>query len=169
MNFNYAIQQMKDNATIIRSMVEGITNDQARWRPDPNSWSILEVINHLYDEEMSDFRVRLDIILHHSGKPWPGIDPQGWVIERLYNQRDLVESIGNFVREREKSIAWLKGLGTPDLETIYESPFGSMRAGDMFSAWVSHDLLHMRQLVELKWAYTTFMLLPYETAYAGDW
>lgn len=169
MEINYAIQQLKGNEKIIRGMVDGISGEQARWRPEPKSWSILEVINHLYDEDRSDFRVRLDIILHNPGKPWPGINPQDWVTERSYNERDLAESVENFVREREKSIVWLDGLGTPDLETIYESSFGSMRAGDMVSAWVAHDLLHMRQLVELKWAYTNYMLLPYETAYAGDW
>jgi hypothetical protein len=34
---------------------------------------------------------------------------------------------------------------------------------------VAHDLLHMRQLVELHWAYTMTKGDPYRTGYAGTW
>jgi hypothetical protein len=44
-----------------------------------------------------------------------------------------------------------------------------MRAGDMLAAWVAHDLLHMRQLVELHRTYTVTQLAPYDTRYAGEW
>lgn len=69
--------QMANQAGIIHSLTLGISDVQARWKPDPQSWSILEVINHLYDEECADFRVCLDIILHHPDQPWPPINPQG--------------------------------------------------------------------------------------------
>ncbi len=75
----------------------------------------------------------------------------------------------NFLAEREKTLIWLHSLTSPKLETIYTSPFGTMSAGDMFAAMVSHDLLHLRQLVELHWAYTTEALRPYPNDYAGDW
>ena len=138
-------------------------------KPDPGSWSGLEVINHLYDEEREDFRVRLDYILHHPGQPWPGIDPQGWVSERQYNQREIKESLNNFLEARQESLAWLKTLKSPNWAAAYEAPFGKITAGDMFASWVAHDLLHMRQLVELHWAYTTMLLGPHNVDYAGSW
>jgi hypothetical protein len=49
------------------------------------------------------------------------------------------------------------------------APFGQISAGDMFASWVAHDLLHIRQLVELHWAYTTRQLQPYNVEYAGGW
>ncbi|NJN44601.1 MAG: DinB family protein [Anaerolineae bacterium] len=169
MNAHSFFTQMADNAQRIRLFALGVSDEQACWKPNPDSWSILEVINHLLDEEREDFRVRLDIILHHPGKPWPPIDPQGWVTERNYNDRNLEKSLNNFLTEREKTLAWLKDLPTINLETQYTSPFGSMSAGDMFAAMVGHDLLHLRQLVELHWAYTTKILEPYQPGYAGDW
>ena len=39
----------------------------------------------------------------------------------------------------------------------------------MLAAWVAHDLLHLRQLVELHYAWTAQQLQPYSVAYAGDW
>jgi hypothetical protein len=161
--------QMAENAERIRLFTEGVSDAQARWKPSAEAWSILEVINHLYDEEREDFRVRLDIFLHQPDVPLPPIDPQDWVTTRKYNGRDLAESVNNFLAERQNTLAWLRNLENPNLETIYTSPFGSMSAGDMFAAMVSHDLLHLRQLVELHWAYTAKQLAPYQGAYAGEW
>ena len=169
MDLNFFTNQMACHAGSIHSLTLGISDEQARWKPDPQSWSILEVINHLYDEECADFRVRLDFILYHPAQPWPPINPSGWVTERLYNQRDLAVSVDDFLKERRKSLAWLRELETPDWQTSVTAPFGKLSAGDMLAAWVAHDLLHLRQLVELHWAYTLQTAQPYQVNYAGEW
>ena len=161
--------QMANHAGTIHSLTLGISNSQARWKPAPESWSILEVINHMYDEEREDFRVRVDYILHHPDRSWPPINPTGWVTERTYNQRDLPQSVQSFLEERRKSLAWLKGLGSPDWQASVTVPFGRFSAGDIFAAWVAHDLLHMRQLVELHWAYLLQNAQPFQVNYAGEW
>ena len=163
------IQQMELNGSRIRALVEGVSLEQARWRPEPGSWSILEVINHLLDEEREDFRLRLDIILHRPAEPWPPIDPQGWITARRYNERQLEPSLQNFLEERKASLAWLRNLSSPDWNAAYETKFGRMTAGDMLASWAAHDLLHMRQLVELQRAYLVQIAGPYAVGYAGDW
>lgn len=169
MDLDFSITQMTSHAGTIHSLTLGLSAEQAVWKPDPETWSILEVINHLYDEEREDFRVRLDCILHHPGQPWPPINPGGWVTERRYNQRDLAESVEDFLGERRKSMAWLKELGTPDWQASATVSFGQFSAGDILAAWVAHDLLHIRQLVELHWAYTLLTAQPYRVHYAGEW
>lgn len=163
------IVQMADNARGIRALAGGVSEEQARFKPGPDSWSILEVVNHLLDEEREDFRVFLDLVLHRPGEPRPKIAPQAWVTERGYNRRDLGESLQGFAAARETSLAWLRGLSSPDWEATYQAPWGPIRAGDVFAAWVAHDLLHMRQLVEPHWAYPQRRVAPYSTEYAGDW
>ena len=169
MDLDLLTAQMSNHAGTIHSLTLGISTEQACWKPASESWSILEVINHLYDEEREDFRVRVDYILHHPGQPWPPINPQGWVTERGYNQRDLSQSVQSFLEERRKSLAWLKGLGIPDWQASVTVPFGRFSAGDIFAAWVAHDLLHLRQLVELHWAYTLQAVQPFQVNYAGEW
>ena len=169
MNFEFFARQLARNTDRIESLVEGVTSEEAVWRPDSESWSIVEVINHLYDEEREDFRVRLNIILHSPEKPLPDIDPQGWVVVRKYNERDLKRSLKAFLEERNSSLQWLNSLEEPNWSASYEMPWGAIRAGDMFAAWVTHDHLHMRQLVEIHRAYTELMAEPYSLRYAGDW
>ncbi len=169
-DFEKCKTQLANNAQRIHRLIDGVKGEQARWKPDPDSWSILEVITHLYDEEREDFRPRLDVILHKPDRSWSPIDPQGWVTSRKYNQQELQQSLNNYLRERERSLDWLNGLSSPDWQATYDAPWGSpITAGDMFAAWVAHDLLHMRQLVELHWAYTMKITQPFNPQYAGEW
>lgn len=164
------IAQLATQAERIRQLCAGVEDEQARWRPEADAWSMLEVVNHLADEERADFRVRLDCILYRPDEPWPPIDPGAWVLERDYNGRDLPESLARFSEAREESLAWLRSLGNPDLDARAAAPWGgALCGGDMLAAWVAHDLLHMRQLVELHYAWTRRQLRPWSVAYAGDW
>lgn len=164
------VGQLIVNSERIAALAAGVSAEQAQWRPAAESWSVLEVVNHLYDEEREDFRVRLNLILHDPTAAWPPIDPKGWVIDRAYHNRELSSSVQGFLTERAASLAWLKGLAAPDWDAKVETPWGwSITAGDMLAAWAAHDVLHMRQLVELHWAYTTHLAALRTTIYAGEW
>jgi hypothetical protein len=169
MQFEIIYQELAQGVEIIRALASGITQAEARSRPAPESWSVLEVVCHLWDEEREDFRQRLDIILHRPAETWPPIDPQGWVITRKYNDRDLAETLDHFVAERNQSLAWLRSMPAPNWEAEYVTRFGPIKAGDMLASWVAHDNLHMRQLVELRRGKVVSMVEPYDVRYAGDW
>jgi len=109
-------QDLARGAEIIRALIMGVTQAEARFKATPESWSVLEVVCHLYDEEREDFRQRLDIILHRPTEKCPPIDPVGWVTTRGYNERNLAETLDSFLAEREKSLTWLKSLSTPNWE-----------------------------------------------------
>jgi hypothetical protein len=47
MHFQTLYQELANGATIIRALVEGITQEEARFKPTAESWSILEVVCHL--------------------------------------------------------------------------------------------------------------------------
>lgn len=169
MNLAFFITRLRANRQVIARLLDDLTDEQARWKPAPGDWSALEVINHLVDEEREDFRTRLRMTLFHPGEQWPPIDPEGWVVERAYNQRDVPPSLQQFLAEREQSLAWLQTLEGADWDATYEHPLGPIRAGDLLVAWAAHDVLHMRQLVELHWAWVNTVAAPYATDYAGVW
>lgn len=157
------------HAQAIEQLVTDVSDAQARWRPAPESWSMLEVICHLCDEEREDFRARLRHILDQAPGLPPETDPQGWVTARQYNQRALRGAVEQFMQERKASLDWLRTLRAPDWERAVEGPFGRIAAGDMLAAWAAHDLLHLRQLVELRYAYLRQAAAPYRIDYAGRW
>jgi len=168
MKFNTLYQELANSAEMIRALLGGITQEDAQVTT-ADSWSILEVICHLHDEEREDFHEHLDFILNHQNEEWHKIDPQRWVTERKYNKQNFVEMQEKFFAERKKSLEWLQGLSTVDWDIIYASEFGSISAGEMFASWVAHDNLHIRQLVELRRNLIERMTQPYDIQYAGDW
>ena len=74
MNIEYITVRMSANVEAVSSLAKGVDDEQARWRPAPGKWSILEVIGHLYDEEQFDFRTRVDYTLNHPGEEWPPLN-----------------------------------------------------------------------------------------------
>ena len=169
MEFETLYQDLAHGAEIIRALVLGVTQAEARVRPTPESWSILEVVCHLIDEERDDFRQRVDLMLNRPGETWPPIHPGAWVTERKYNERDLEQSLNDFLAERAKSLAFLKGLESANWNASTVTEFGERKAGDLLGSWVAHDNLHMRQLVELRRVRLQKNTSPYDIRYAGEW
>jgi hypothetical protein len=161
--------QLARGGEIVAALVAGVSASEARVRPAPDAWSILEVLAHLRDEEQEDFRPRLDVVLHRPEATWTRIDPAAWVVERRYNEGDLAETLLAFRAAREQSLAWLGGLAAPDWSREYRAPFGAITAGDLLASWAAHDLLHARQLLELRRARLLTEAAPHRTQYAGDW
>lgn len=162
--------RLAENAAVITGLVANVDDRQARWRPSPDAWSLLEVVNHLVDEEREDFRMRLDYLLHRPGEPWPPIDPAGWVTARGYNQREVDQSLDTFLAERRASLLWLDGLIEPDWGRAEQHPVaGLFTAADMLSSWLAHDFLHIRQLNELHYQHHARRVAPARIDYAGDW
>jgi hypothetical protein len=161
-------RELRANADRIAALVGNVTSDQSRWRPSADVWSIREVVAHLHDEERQDFRVFLPglLALERPLPPdlaEPSDRPTG-------NDRELEASLTGFLDERARSIAWLETLGEPDWDATGELPWGAtIRAGDMLASWAVHDVLHIRQLVELLHAHVVREAAPFDPAHAGEW
>jgi hypothetical protein len=169
MEFNTLYQELTHSTEMIRALLTGISQEEARVKPSRGSWSFLEVVCHLHDEEREDFREHLDFILHRQHEEWHPVAPQAWVKLRTYNRRNFKSMQRKFFFERRKSLRWLKGLKNADWDIIYNSKWGTMRAGDMFASWVAHDNLHIRQLTELRRMRIEKITRPYHIEYAGEW
>ena len=169
MEFRTLYQELQQSTEMIRALLLGITPEEARLKPSPESWSILEVVCHLYDIEREDFREHLDFILHRQQEDYHAIDPQAWIMERKYNEQDFGEMQSKLFVERQKSLDWLEEISDADWDTAYTSEYGTVSAGEMLSCWVAHDNLHLRQFVELRRTRIEKITEPYPIEYAGDW
>jgi hypothetical protein len=170
MKFTEIYQEMINSTEIIRALTANVTQEESQSKPTPETWSMLEVICHLYDEEREDFHEHLDFILYRQDKKkWQEINPPAWVISRKYNEQNFAEMQTKFLEERRKSLDWLIDLSHSDWDITCATPFGPISAGDILASWAAHDNLHIRQLVELQRHQIEIASHPYRIAYAGDW
>ena len=101
---------------------------------------------------------------------WPPIDPEGWAVERNYRERNLAGELQRFLDLRATNLDWLRSLDEPDWSVEHTHPvMGSMRAGDILSAWAAHDLLHLRQLVKRRYELIDDAADSFDVQYAGAW
>lgn len=166
---SYVIESLARNRDVFLGLLDGLTAEETSWKPQPQKWSLLEIVCHLYDEEREDFRTRVQHTLTSPTTDAPPIDPEGWVISRKYSEQDYHEMLQRFLHEREQSVDWLRSLQSPPWDSTYVHPkYGPMSAEFFLINWLAHDMLHIRQILRVRYHYlaqsTSESLL-----YAGEW
>ncbi len=65
MDLHNAVTQLKVQGQALTHLGSGLSEKQARWKPSPESWSLLEVLNHL---------VNFESLQKEHGQPIPKAD-----------------------------------------------------------------------------------------------
>lgn len=158
---------------VLSALLHGLPDSEMRRRGPKGAWSILEIVNHLADEEADDFPLRLRLTLEDPLQEWPAIDPEGWARQRDYNASDPGESLARFSERRARSVQWLRSLAAsgspPDWSATKKHPQGDLRAGDLMASWMAHDMLHLRQIAKRLWELAEVRAPGFSPAYAGPW
>ena len=163
------INSLERFANILSAVVNGLSVEDARWKPTDGAWSILEIVTHMADEEVEDFPARLRSTLDDPKRQWNPIDPEGWAVQRRYNDGDLDEQVRRFVSLRGESIDWLRRLSDPKWSNTFVHPKGEISAGDLLASWAAHDALHLRQIAKRLFQMTQRDAGEYSAKYAGSW
>jgi hypothetical protein len=163
------IKHLESNRLVFQSLLDGRQPDEYNFRPDNNSWSILEILCHLLDEEREDFKTRVRNTLTTPLKQPPSIDPVGWVVSRKYAEQVYAERLESFLTERRISVKWLKSLDNPSWNNVYLHPTaGDMTAYSLLANWLAHDYHHIRQINRRMYEYLQ-KKSNVSLAYAGEW
>jgi hypothetical protein len=169
-NLSMMIDRMERFPATLSTLLADIPNQDARFKPQTGAWSILEILRHLGDEEVDDFRARVRSTLEDPARPWSPIDPETWARDRRYNDDDPAEALDRFACERAASIAWLRTLANPDWSLTYAHPkAGPIAAGDLMLSWAAHDALHLRQISKRIYELTLRDAPKFSADYAGPW
>lgn len=161
------IARLERGPAAVEALVAGLSDADWRWRPPEGGWSIVEVVNHLADEETLDFRARVRSTLEDPKRAWPGMDPEGDVARKGFQQRDPAESLRRFRDERAASLAWLRSLAQPRWENAYEHPRGNLTAGELLASWAAHDARHLQQIAKRLHGLAARDGAPWSVGYAG--
>lgn len=76
----------------LRDAVAGMTDDQLNAKPVPGRWSTRQVICHVTDCEIV-YADRMKRVLVEDNPPMLNLDPDAFVAELAYDQRDVEEEL----------------------------------------------------------------------------
>lgn len=167
-SINHIINHLESHRAVYEKLF--LTDSEALiyWKPDKDKWCLLEIVCHLIDEEIEDFRYRVKHTLTTPDQPAPPIDPVGWPTSKKYFEQDFKTSVSRFLEERDLSINWLRSIKNGNWTNEYKHPqIGNITAKQFLANWLAHDYLHIRQIMKLKFQYLEHVSGE-DLSYAGE-
>lgn len=133
---------------ILRGLMTEISEEDARWKPADDRFSIAEVLSHLSHSEGHCYRLRLDRFLTEEMPEFEPDDAQMYL--ELYKNADPEEDFAHFEDQRETNIAFLRGLPVEmGKRKATHKTAGEITLSQMLHEWALHDIGHIRQIAEL--------------------
>jgi len=91
-------------------LLKGVPKAKLRKRPEPQKWSIHEIMTHMADTEVV-YGFRLRLMLGAPGATLIGFDQDVWVTALHYDKRDTATALEQFAALRKATLALLKTIG----------------------------------------------------------
>jgi hypothetical protein len=134
--------------TILRGLMSEISDEDARWKPAEDRFSIAEVLSHLSHSEGHCYRLRVDRFLSEEMPTFEPDDAQMHL--EVYKTADPEEDFASFEDQRESNVEALRRLPaeTGNRKALHLAA-GEITMSQMLHEWALHDLGHIRQIAEL--------------------
>jgi hypothetical protein len=139
---------LESTPTILRGLMSEMSDEDARWKPAPDRFSIAEVLSHLSHSEGHCYRARVDRFL---AEEMPEFEPDDAQMHlELYRNGDPEEDFAHFEDQRETNVELLRSLeaDTGSRKAKHRAA-GEITLSQMLHEWALHDLGHVRQIAEL--------------------
>jgi hypothetical protein len=142
--------QLQATPEILRLLMEGVSEEETRWKAGPDRFSIGEALEHLSHAEGHNFRTRVERMMKEEDPELELYDQDAHFASGQYSGREAEDSFDHFEEQRELNLEYLRGL--PDTaagRTGRHPELGSITIGQMLNYWAFHDLGHIRQVAEI--------------------
>lgn len=152
---NFQLDQAKEvlrrTPATLNSLLSDLPNDWVLSNEGPETWSPYDVIGHLIEGEETDWIPRARLILEH-GEDQAFDKFDRFAMFEKSQGKSLLELLAQFEQLRAESLRQLDEMNlTPELlEKHGKHPaLGVVTLSQLLSAWVVHDLGHIRQIVRV--------------------
>jgi hypothetical protein len=143
-----ALHVLEQTPGVLRSLLDGASDEDLNWRPADDRWSIAMVLAHLHDVEDAGFRSRFHAMLESDRPFLPSYDQLA--LFRINTKSDALAELAAFERERKITLGWLKKL-PPEAaaRTGRHQELGEISVAELLNEFAFHDLGHIRQIAEV--------------------
>jgi hypothetical protein len=139
---------LESTPDVLRCLMCELTEEDVRWKPAEDRFSIAEILAHLSHSEGHCYRMRVDRLLQEERPEFERDDAQMHL--DLYRNADPEDSFDHFEDQRETNVEFLRNLpaGCENRIAVHKE-FGEITLTQQLNEWALHDLGHIRQIAEL--------------------
>ncbi len=132
---------------LLRDALKKFPRDMWNFKPDPNRWSIHEIVVHLTDSEANCY-VRCRRFVAEPGTSVMAYDQDKWAEKLNYHAQNLEDALTLFGLLRKSNAAVLKSASREAWEThtIEHPEAGTMSMDRFLEIYERHTLGHIRQM-----------------------
>ena len=134
----------------VGALMEGLTSAQLRQPEAPGKWSMIQVLEHLADQELvNSFRLRS--VIAEDEPVLGGYDQDRWAQRLNYGEADAPTLLEELAVLRRRNLRLLERLTPAELERVgRHAERGRESAARICALTAGHDLVHRQQLARIR-------------------
>jgi len=143
------LEMQREAPTTVARLIAGIPEEKLLRGPAPKKWSVVEIIAHLAEDELSSsWRYRQ--MIEHDGAELLGFDQDEWARLGDYRSWSAHDALEMFRLLREANLRMLDMLSPDEWErTGKHAERGRLTVRVLASHMAAHDINHMQQIDRL--------------------
>ena len=154
---NETLATLEATEPALRRLTDTLDDDALDFRPEPDAWSIREVLAHLVDDEAFIMRQRLARIVKEERPHLAPHDEKQWYADRNTSRDARDELLADFQTQRAASLALIRLLRPADWQRVgFQPEYGEFTAEGWLEHWADHDIVHLNQIEATLRAYEAF-------------
>jgi hypothetical protein len=147
--FGEFVETLATTPVKLSNLLSGLEEEQLRFKPDNDTFSLKEDLLHLRDLEVEGYREHIRLILAEHMPVLQDMDGKRLAHLRRYQLADTAFALRRFIQAREGNLAYLRNMtgfqwGRKALWNDKE-----VTLFQVVAQWVEHDLQHLREMEEL--------------------
>jgi uncharacterized damage-inducible protein DinB len=145
-NIKLVLETQREAPLKLATLIAGKAEDALRRAPAPGKWSVVEVIAHMAEDELSSsWRYRQ--MLENPGVMLAGFDQDEWARRGKYAEWDLRDALEMFRLLREANVRLLAALPQEEWSRWgTHAERGRLTVADLAGHMNGHDARHMAQI-----------------------
>lgn len=144
-----ALAILRATPIVLRALLAGLPAETVL-RPNPEGWSVKDIVAHIHDTEGIAFTERIRRMLDEDTPAIAAIDPPARLEAEGYAARTLDDLLDELDRLRPQHLAWIATLTSDQFaRTGLHNVAGPITPRDIIHQWAYHDLNHLRQIMEM--------------------
>jgi hypothetical protein len=141
-----ALKLIAGTPRVLRALLSGLPASLLN-TPNPEGWSVKDIVAHLHDVEGVAFVERISRMLNEQQPFIHSIDPPARLEAGGYALKGLDDLLDELETRRSEHVVWLAALTREQLARPGQhDAVGEIYVVDIAHQWAAHDMAHLRQV-----------------------